>query len=336
MKRVLIIQTGGTFAMVPRGPSGALGPAVAPAEWFERLPECRDIAEVTFCQVADVDSSNLGIAQWRAIAREVADNLDAFDGFVVIHGTDTMVYSAAALSFMLANLDRPVVLTGSQRPLASIRSDARSNLVSALDLATRDIPEVGVFFGTRLFRGNRARKVSVHGFEAFESPNSPALADVGLEVQVHHERIRRPQGLFRVHDRFDPRVIVLRVTPGTEPALFESLIASDVRAFVLEAFGAGHVPTLEGSWLPFVDRATSAGKVVAIATQAHAGAVDLGLYACGQMLERAGAVGCGDMTVEAATVKLMHLWGELGDADRVRRNLRVPLAGELSCHGVSA
>ena len=330
MKRILLIQTGGTFAMVPRGPSGALGPAVAPAELLDLLPECRDIAELTFCQIADVDSSNLGLSHWQAIGREVARNLDAFDGFVVIHGTDTMVYSAAALSYMLVNLDRPVVLTGSQRPLASIRSDARSNLVAALELATRDIPEVGVYFGTRLFRGNRARKVSVRGFEAFDSPNFAPLAEVGLDVRVHGDRLRRPQGLFRVHDRFDSRVGVLRVTPGTDPTIFEPLLGADLRALVLEAFGAGHVPTLEASWLPFVDRATEAGKVVAIATQAHAGAVDLGLYACGQMLEQAGAVGCGDMTVEAATVKLMHLWGEFDDADRVRRNLRVPLAGEMT------
>lgn len=330
MKRVLLIHTGGTLGMTHQDRSGALFPPESDAQLLEALPELRSLAEVEARVLCNLDSSCVGIAQWQAIAQLIEQEIDRFDGFVVVHGTDTMVYTASALSFMLANLPRPVILTGAQRPITEIRSDARNNLISALELATMDLPEVGIFFNHRLYRGNRARKVSIHEYEAFASPNYPPLADVGIEVQIHHEHVRRPAGLFRVYREVSDRVLALRLTPGMTPALLAPLLEGPVEALVLEAFGAGNVPTGQPSLIPFITEASRRGKVVAICSQAMAGAVDLSLYACGAMAEEAGAISAGDMTVEAATVKLMFLLGQLGSPAKAARNLAVPLAGELT------
>lgn len=330
MKRLLLLQTGGTLGMTHRTVEGSLRLPEVPDELLKSLPEARSIAHIDTQPLFNLDSSNVGIPQWQAIADAIEAQMDAYDGFVVIHGTDTMVYTASALSFMLSNLPKPVILTGAQRPISEIRSDARHNLISALELATRDVPEVGLFFNHRLFRGNRAKKVSIHEFDAFASPNFPPLAEVGLDVGLNVEAIRRPSGLFRLHRDFSDRVLALRVSPGMAPDLLMPLLEGPAEAIVLEAFGAGNVPTGEHSLIPFIERATALGKVVAICSQAFSGAVSLGLYECGALAQRAGAVSCGDMTVEAATVKLMFLLGQLGSPQRAARHLLLPLAGEVS------
>jgi L-asparaginase len=323
------LHTGGTLGMARRSAAGALT-AGEPAELLAGLPEARAIAQVEARALFNLDSSDVGIPEWQAIASAIEQELDRFDGFVVLHGTDTMVYTAAALSYMLVNLPKPVVLTGAQRPLAELRTDARNNLISALELATMDVPEVGIFFDHALFRGNRAKKVSVHEFAAFASPNYPVLAEVGLDVTLRHDAIRRPSGLFSVHRDFSDRVLTLRVTPGMHPDLLAGVLAGPAEAIVLEAFGAGNVPSRPDGLLSFIAQATERGKLVAIATQALSGAVDLRLYECGRQAEAAGAVSCRDMTVEAAVVKLMFLLGQFGSVERARRNLLVPLAGEVS------
>lgn len=316
--------------MTHRDLSGALRPPEDPEELLAPLPEVRAIAHVDVRLLFNLDSSNVGIPHWQAIADVIEAEIDAYDGFVVIHGTDTMVYTASALSYMLSNLPKPVILTGAQRPLSELRTDARNNLISALELATLDVSEVGLFFGHALYRGNRAKKLSIHEFDAFSSPNYPPLAEVGLGVVVNHAALRRASGLFRVHRELSDRVLALRVTPGMAPELLAGLADGPADAIVLEAFGAGNVPTEEKSLIPFIEHATAKGKVVAICSQALSGAVDLGLYECGSLAAEAGAVSCGDMTVEAATVKLMFLLGQLGSPARAARNLSVPLAGEIS------
>lgn len=315
--------------MTQRPVSGGLRPPESPEELLEGLPEARAIAQVEARALFNLDSSNVGIPQWQAIANVIEQEVDSYDGFVVIHGTDTMVYTAAALSYMLSNLPKPVILTGAQRPLAELRTDARNNLISALELATMDVPEVGIFFDHALYRGNRAKKLSIHEFDAFSSPNYPPLAEVGLDVKLHHEAIHRASGLFTVHREFSDRVVVLRVTPGMNPGLLDCLADGPAQAIVLEAYGAGNVPTDETGLIPFIERATSRGKLVAICSQALSGAVDLDLYECGKLAARAGAVSCGDMTIEAASVKLMFLLGRF-PVDRAAAYLAVPLAGEVS------
>jgi L-asparaginase len=320
MKRVLILHTGGTLGMSShdhrrdasrfardegsRRPS-ALQPDTYAHEILSRVPELGALATIETRILCNLDSSDVGPEEWSALADEIARARADHDGIVVIHGTDTMAYTASALSFALSGLDRPVVLTGSQRPLGEIRSDARRNLVDAVDLATRDIPEVGVCFDGRLLRGNRATKGDAWSYTAFASPNCAPLARLGLDVEVA-SHVRRPAARFSVDGRFDAHVAVAPVTPGMEPRLVEQLGDAGMRGVVLAAFGVGNVPVRARSVAGAVRRLVDSGITVAVVTQAHAGGVDLSLYENGVALRDAGALSGGDMGVEAAVAKLMH------------------------------
>ncbi len=307
---------------------GELRPGDLTKELFRYIPEAQALADIEVRVLYNMDSSNVQISNWQLLAAEIERELDRYDGFVIIHGTDTMVYTASALSFMLTNLPKPVILTGAQRPISAIRTDAKSNLIGALELATYDVPEVGIYFDHRLFRGNRARKLSIDDFDAFASPNFPVLAQVGLNIELRSDLLRRPSGLFRVNREFSDQVLVLRILPGMAPDLLDPLLDGPARAIVLEAFGAGNVPIAENSLIPFIERAVGKGKIVALASQSPSGAVDLSLYECGSRAASAGAISCADMTVEAAAVKLMFLLGQFDSRDKVLRNYPLPLAGE--------
>ena len=331
MKRVLILHTGGTLGMSARRPS-ALQPDTYAHEILSRVPELAALATIETRILCNLDSSDVGPEEWSALADEIAAARAAHDGVVVIHGTDTMAYTASALSFALVGLDKPVVLTGSQRPLGEIRSDARRNLVDAVDLATRDIPEVGVCFDGALLRGNRATKGDAWSYTAFASPNCAALARLGLDVEIA-PHVRRPTAPFAVDGRFDARVAVCFVTPGMDPRLVERLGSGDAeggaRGVVLAAFGVGNVPTRANSVAAAVRRLVDGGVTVAVVTQAHAGAVDLSLYANGVALRDAGALAGGDMGIEAAVAKLMHALGRFPDDAAARAEYFVrDVAGE--------
>jgi L-asparaginase len=317
--------------MSGRRPS-ALQPDTYAHEILSRVPELAALAAVDTRILCNLDSSDVGPDEWSALADEVAAARADHDGVVIIHGTDTMAYTSAALSFALAGLDRPVVLTGSQRPLGQIRSDARRNLVDAVDLATRDIPEVGVCFDGRLLRGNRATKGDAWSYTAFASPNCPPLARLGLDVEIAGH-VRRPREPFTVDARFDPRVAVSFVTPGMDPRLVERLGTADAeegaRGVVLAAFGVGNVPLRVRSVAAAVRRLVDGGVTVLVVTQAHAGAVDLALYENGLALRDAGALSGGDMGVEAAVAKLMHALACFSDDARARADYLVrDVAGE--------
>jgi L-asparaginase len=331
VKRVLILHTGGTLGMSGRRPT-PLSPDTYAQQILARVPELSALATVETRILCNLDSSDVGPDEWSALAGEVAEARAAHDGIVVIHGTDTMAYSAAALSFALAGLDRPVILTGSQRPLGEIRSDARRNLVDAVDLATRDIPEVGVCFDSRLLRGNRSTKGDAWSYTAFASPNCAPLARLGLDVEIGGH-VRRPTVPFSVAAAFDARVAVCYVTPGMEPRALERLGSGDAdggaRGVVLAAFGVGNVPARARSVAAAVKRLTDGGVTVLVCTQAHAGAVDLALYANGVALREAGALSGGDMGIEAAVAKLMHaLARHPDDGDARAAYLLADVAGE--------
>lgn len=326
MKRLLLFHTGGTLGMSPF--DGELRPGDLTKELFRYIPEAQDLADIEVRVLYNIDSSNVQIDHWQLLASEIEREVDRYDGFVIIHGTDTMVYTASALSYMLTNLPKPVIMTGAQRPISAIRTDAKNNLIGALELATYDIPEVGIYFDHRLFRGNRAKKLSIDDFDAFASPNFPALAQVGLNIELRSDLLRRPSGLFRVNRDFSDQVLVLRIMPGMSPELFDPLLDGPAKAIVLEAFGAGNVPIAEKTLIPFIERAIAKDKIVAVTSQSLSGAVDLGLYECGSRAAAAGAVSCTDMTVEAAAVKLMFLLGQFDSRDKVLRNFALSLAGE--------
>jgi L-asparaginase len=250
-----------------------------------------------------------------------------------------MAYTASALSFALEGLDRPVIFTGSQRPLGEIRSDARRNLVDAVDLACRDLPEVGICFDGQLYRGNRARKGDAWSYSAFASPGCPPLARLGLDVEIG-PHVRRPTGKFAVDGRFDGRVALLQVVPAMDPVWIERLVGSDdreaeIRGLVLSAFGVGNVPMRTRPVAEAVDRLVRKGVTVLVVTQAQAGSVDLSLYRNGVGLLEAGAIAGGDLSPEAAVTKLMHALALFPEEVEARRNyLLGDVAGERTASGI--
>ena len=329
MKKILIIHTGGTFGMVPLKPAPTLAPNQVQANITQFVPELRQIAEIDFRALFNLDSANITPTHWQQLATLIFDELPNYDGFVVIHGTDSMIYTAAALSYMLRNLPKPVVLTGSQRPLAEIRSDARMNLINAAELATRDIPEVSIFFGTELLRGNRSAKVSGIDYGAFVSPNYPPLADVGLEITLH-DNCLRPSGKPELLTAISDEVLAMPFFPGLHPEYLRWMIDSPLKAIVVQALGLGNVATQEKSLVPLVQSLSDAGKLVVIASQSRHGFVDLQRYQNGKLIAEAGAVGAQDMTMEAVIVKLMHLLGTHPNAlETVKKLLHEPIAGEV-------
>ncbi len=330
MKNILIIHTGGTFGMVPQKPAPTLAPRQVQERITKYVPELEQIANIDFQAAFNLDSANIVPHHWQTLAKLIHKNIDDYDGFVVIHGTDSMVYTAAALSFMLQNLPKPVILTGSQRPLAEIRTDARMNLINAVELATYDIPEVGIFFGTELFRGNRAIKISGIDYGAFISPNYPPLAEVGLEVRIknHH---RRPTAAFNLLPEISDEVLAIPFFPGLQTTYLDWLKNSPLRAIVIQGLGMGNVATQEKSLVPLVTELTLAGKLVVITSQSRHGYVDLSLYENGKLIADAGAIGAHDMTTETTIVKLMHLFGTHPNAlSKVTSMLHQSLAGEIN------
>ncbi len=329
LKKILLLHTGGTMGMGYSSTTG-LDSTRFSNEVFHYVPDIKNIADIDFKSACSLDSSNIAIPHWLELGHQIEHHMDQYDGFVIIHGTDTMSYTASALSYMLTNLPKPVILTGSQRPLAAIRTDAKNNLINAIELATHDIPEVCVFFDYKLFRGNRTKKLSIDEFDAFKSPNYPPLADVGLHIEIRNTH-RQPSGIFRLHKSFRDEVMCIRLFPNLRPELLNPLIHAPVGVFVLEAFGAGNVPNLDFSVLPFIHRMSEAGKLVIIASQCINGAVDLGLYDCGREAMNAGAISAKDMTTEAAIVKSMFLLGEFeGQIQKVKTHFHISIAGEIS------
>ncbi len=329
MPRVLILHTGGTLGMRPREPDRALAPDEIGSTMLEHVPELARIADIETRVLCNLDSTDIGPDHWVELARAVAAAVDDFDGVVITHGTDTMAFTASALSFQIENLPRPVILTGSQRPLADVRSDGRGNLVGAVDLATRDIPEVGIYFDGLLLRGNRATKTRTFAFDAFSSPHFGGLAQIGTGLRMISEPLR-PRGPCRVRGAFETRVGASRLIPGTRGVPLRGPESSELRGLVVDALGSGNLPVIDRTIANALADLISDGVVVAIRSQAEHGTVDLDRYAGGRLAREIGAIGAADMTFEAATVKLMYLLGTLKEPDDVKRAFVTPRAGEMS------
>ncbi len=326
--RLLLIHTGGTLMMrspstepvhdgaasgrKPNAPTEPLAPDVYKSDLLAELPILGKIAEIETRILCNLDSSNMQPHHWVEIAPTVHDALPRYDGFVIVHGTDTMAYTASALAFLLPGLDRTVALTGSQKPLVDVRTDARANLVDACHLATLGIPEVGIAFDSRFLRGCRAAKIDAWGMSAFGSPACAPLAELGLSVHIA-PHVLPPRSPEPFDPRLEPRVIAVRTFPGLEPALLHGALAAGVRGMVIEAFGAGNVPHLENSLIPVIEDAGERDVPVVIVSQTARGAVDLTRYEGGASARAAGAIGAGDMTPEAALTKLMITMGRSGE-----------------------
>jgi L-asparaginase len=308
------------------------GPLLPDAYAQDVLPYVRgleDLAEISGHVIANLDSSDMEPRVWEQIGSVIADQRAAFDGFVVLHGTDTMAYTACALSYMLQGLDRPVVLTGSQRPLREVRSDARLNLIHATLTATMAIPEVALCFSHQVFRGNRAQKVSLQELDAFWSPNFPPLLDFGVEIVPGAAPLPAPATPFSFAPGFADQVAVLSLFPGARPTLLDALVAAGSRGVVLVGFGDGNVPTATG-WPEAIGRASAAGVAVVVTTQAAKGCVKPGRYVGSEKAADAGAIFAADMTLEAAVVKLMWCLARATDRAETAALFGRVVAGERS------
>ena len=280
-----------------------------------------------------LDSSNMTPVEWVKIANDIADHYRDYDGFVVLHGTDTMAYTASALPFMLQGLGKPVIITGSQIPLCEIRNDARENLITSLMLAASyDIPEVCLYFGGKLLRGCRSTKVSADGFAAFDSPNHPPLGTVGIDIEINWDLVRRDKKRRRlqVHELSAPVVAALRLFPGISSELVRNMLRAPLMGLVLEAYGVGNGPDKDKEFVSALAEATARGVVIVDCTQCLEGTVDLHEYATGSALARAGVVSGYDMTAEAALAKLFYLFSQGHSPARVKREVERDLRGEVT------
>ena len=300
-----------------------------------QIPELQDasmprIEVIEFNPV--IDSSNMTPEHWMKLARMIHQNLDAFDGFVVLHGTDTLAYTASALPFMLEGLDRPVILTGSQLPLSEVRNDARENLKTSILLAADErISEVGIFFGDQLLRGCRSIKSSAVSFHAFDSPNYPPLAEAGTRIVVYPSRLRpAAQGSRRLHSIHPIEMATFRLFPGLSVPVLENVLQRPLKALILESYGDGNGPAQDASFLTAIRRAVDGGTVIVNCSQCRHGAVSQSNYETGTVLARAGVVSGYDLTIEAAVAKLMFLFSQHDSVDEVKRLMVTDLVGELT------
>jgi L-asparaginase len=329
-----LIYTGGTIGMVRRS-DGALEPANI-EDLLRYVPELDLLGEWDYATLDPPrDSVDLGPQDWVELAQHIEEHYDRYDGFVILHGTDTMVYSAAALSFLLEGLHKPVILTGSQLPIGSVRNDARNNLITAIELAASRHPqvqEVGVYFNGLLLRGNRAIKASIFAFDAFDSPNFPPLARTG--VYIHYPAIPpRPPSpdQLTVHKQLAPDVALIKIFPGLTPYLLESMIDAPIRGLALETFGSGNIPNTPGLIEVIERAAVQRGLLTVAITQQRQGIVQLHTYAAGRRLLDAGVVSGYDMTPHTALVKLMFLIAQKDTPPAViRQQLTSNLRGELT------
>ena len=331
--KLLVLLTGGTLLMsAAEGKGGAYTLEQAFArDLVSEVPALARIAELDAKLVFAIDSADMRPDKWQVLAREVHAGVGSgkYDGVVVVHGTDTMAYSATALSLMLGDLPRPVVFTGAQRPLAEARSDAAQNLVDAALVATLAVPEVVVAFGSRGLRGCRSTKRDAWDYDAFDSPNCPPLVKLGIGVEVAGH-VRAARELAELDDRLEPSVLAVRVFPGLDPRLVLGAIRSGVKGLVLEAYGTGTLPCLEGSLIPALEEANERQVPVVLVSQCLRGHVDLTRYEGALKASRAGAISGGDMTVEAAIAKLMIGLGRFGAGDELRRYFATSAVGELT------
>jgi L-asparaginase len=338
-KRLYIAYTGGTIGM--RRTADGYAPAAGYlAEQMAAMPELRDPLMPAYDlheYEPLLDSSNMRPCDWVQIGRDIVAHAADYDGFIVLHGTDTMAYTASALPFFLHGLTKPIIITGSQIPLCEVRNDARSNLVTAMLIAARHpLPEVCLHFGKTLLRGCRATKVDADGLDAFESPNYPPLGVVGVEVVIEPTHLarrarQRHSGPLRFAEPArEATVGAFRLFPGLSPDLLANVLQPPLEGLALEAYGAGNGPDQDAALLAVLAAATRRGVVIVAITQCLRGAARLGEYAAGAALARAGVVSGHDMTAEAALCKLFYLFSTGHTPDEVRRLAGENLCGELT------
>lgn len=333
-KRVYIAYTGGTIGM-KASDQGFVPEAGYFKEQIRRLPKLAypDMPLVTINEYDNlIDSSNITPEDWYRIAEDIKSNYNDYDGFIVLHGTDTMAYTASALSFMLEGLSKPVIVTGSQIPWDQMRTDARENLITSILLASQyDIPEVTLYFHNRLYRGNRARKVDATGFHAFQSPNFPALVKVGSKINVNRQiLLKKPSVPLKITKIARPKIVVVTLFPGYSTDMLSFAIDSGIHGIVLMTYGVGNAPSNDGNLLKLLSKANESGIIIVNCSQCLRGGVDMSGYETGHRLLKSGVISGFDMTPEATLVKLSYLLSGHLSTEEVKQKMQTSLRGELS------
>lgn len=334
---ILIIYTGGTLGM-DYDENGSLAPCGFD-QVLKRAPVAKELrinlSVISF--EVPIDSSQVELNHWKRMAEVIHEHYDGFDGFIILHGTDTMAYSASALSFMLEGLNKPVIFTGAQLPIASPRSDARENLVTSLEIASdkKDglpiITEVCIFFNNNLIRGNRAKKVESERFDAFESENYPTLAKAGITIDYEWSYLKPySENELKLNTAMDPSIVILKLFPGLNASSVEHImLAPLIKGIVLESYGAGNVPN-EAWFLDLLKTGVAAGKLILNISQCNGGRVLHGKYQTSGALDKIGVMSGGDLTTEAATTKMMYALGRFDNMSDLKKCLTTPIRGEMN------
>ena len=338
---ILLIYTGGTIGMKVDPVLQALTPFDF-SQILDEVPELGKFAYRIDSYTFDplIDSSDVEPAHWISLVRLIEERYDEYDGFVILHGTDTMAYSASVLSFMIQGLTKPIIFTGSQLPIGMPRTDGKENLISSVEIAAAKdkeghalVPEVCIYFDNMLMRGNRTTKVNSDHFRAFRSENCPPLAEAGINIRYNQSIILKPNDwnskpIF--HTNLDTRVSILKIHPGITEGVVEHILCStESRAVIIETYGAGNAPSKDW-FISLINKALASGKVLLNITQCLAGSVNMNLYATGKCLKNAGVCSGYDCTTEGALAKLFYLMGISEENERVKEMLETDLRGEIS------
>ena len=338
---ILLIYTGGTIGMKQDPETGALMPFNF-NEILEEVPELKKFGCKidTFSFEPPIDSSDIRTDFWIEIAKLIQKNYSRYDGFVILHGTDTMSYSASALSFMLENLQKPVIFTGSQLPIGMLRTDGKENLISSIEIAAAKnsegramVPEVCIYFESQLYRGNRTTKYNAENFRAFRSANYPVLAEIGIHIKYNNAYIRYPETFSNelvIKTELGTSVVILKIFPGISREIIEPILnINGLKAIILETYGSGNAPTAKW-FIDLLKNAIDRGLIILNVTQCHAGKVDMDAYSTGILLKKIGVISGFDSTTEAALTKLFFILGQTNNIQEIKRILQKNLRGEIS------
>ncbi|TKB98573.1 type I asparaginase [Pedobacter cryophilus] len=337
MTKIFVIYTGGTIGMIRDPDTGVLIPFTF-EQIIENVPELRRMDYELTVHSFDpiIDSSDMTPDIWAELAILIENNYEDHDGFLILHGSDTMAFTASALSFMLEGLGKPVIFTGSQLPISEVRTDAKENFITALEIASAKldgkprVPEVCIYFENKLYRGNRTFKYNSAKFEAFRSPNYPVLVEAGVHIKYNDAVIGKLENsILRVHTNVSNNIGVLKLYPGISPQIVDAVLNSDAEAIIMESFGTGNTTTAKW-FLEKIEAAIANGKIILDISQCKVGSVEMGRYATSSALKSMGVLNGYDMTFEAAVTKLMYLLGRNYPKDRLLRRLGTSIRGELT------